>query len=74
MRRGRQTLKPQGKPSKETLHCRPLHPYCIEITNFYKVFDNVTIHAIELDSVFTQDIIFYYLKSWKLSMGLYLNY
>jgi hypothetical protein len=48
--------------------------YRMEITNFYKGIDNVTIHAIEHDIVLTQDIIFDYMKSGKISPVLNLNY
>ena len=37
------------------------------MSNFYKGIDNVTIHAIELDIVLTQDIICDYIKTGKIS-------
>ena len=46
----------------------------MEITNFYKGTDNVTIHAIEHDIVLTHDIIFDYMRSGKISPVLNLNY
>jgi hypothetical protein len=48
--------------------------YRVEITNFYKGIDTVTIHAIEHDIVLTQDIIFDYIKSGKIGPVLNLNY
>jgi hypothetical protein len=48
--------------------------YRMEISNFYKGIDNVTIHAIEHDIVLTQDIIFDNIISGKLSPVLNLNY
>jgi len=48
--------------------------YRMEITNFYKGVDNITIHAIEHDIVLIQDIIFDYMKSGKISTVLNLNY
>ena len=39
----------------------------METSNSYTGLDNVTIHVIEHDIVLTQDIIFDYLKSGKLS-------
>jgi len=46
----------------------------MEISNFYKGIENITIHAIEHDIAFTQDIVFDYLKSGKFSPMLNLNY
>ena len=39
----------------------------MEKSNFYKGIDNVAIHAVEHDIVLTQDIIFDYAKSGKMS-------
>lgn len=41
--------------------------YRMENSNFYKGIDNVAIHAVEHDIVLTQDIIFDYAKSGKIS-------
>ena len=41
--------------------------YRMEVSNFYRGIDNVTIHAIEHDIVLTQDIIFDYIKTGKIS-------
>ena len=41
--------------------------YFMEISNRYKGIDNVTIHAVEHDIALTQDIIFDYMKTGKLS-------
>jgi hypothetical protein len=46
----------------------------MEISNRYKGIENVTIHAIEHDIALTQDIIFDYTKTGKLSPVLNLNY
>jgi len=48
--------------------------YRMEMSNFYKGMDNVTIHALEHDIVLTQDIIFDFLKTGKISPVLNLNY
>jgi hypothetical protein len=48
--------------------------YRMEISNRYKGIENVTIHAIEHDIALTQDIIFDYTKTGKLSPVLNLNY
>jgi len=48
--------------------------YHMEISNFYKGTDNVTIHAIEHDIVLTQDIVFDYTKTGKISPVINLNY
>lgn len=37
----------------------------MEKTDFYKGIDNVTIHAVEHDIVFTEDITFDYLRTGK---------
>jgi len=44
------------------------------MSDFYKGIDNVTIHAIEHDIVLTQDIIFDYIKTGKISPVPNLNY
>lgn len=46
----------------------------MEMSNYYKGIENVTIHAIEHDIVLTQDIIYDYLKTGKRSPVLNLNY
>ena len=46
----------------------------METSNCYKGIENVTIHAIEHDIVLTQDIVFDYIKTGKLSPVLNLNY
>ena len=48
--------------------------YRMEISNFFKGIDNVTIHAIEHDIALTQDIIFDNIKTGKISPVLNLNY
>jgi hypothetical protein len=48
--------------------------YRMEISNFYKGTNDVTIHAIEHDIVLTQDIIFDYIRTGKISPVLNLNY
>ena len=48
--------------------------YRMEMSNFYKGIDNVTIHAMEHDIVLTQDIIYDYIKTGKKSPVLNLNY
>ena len=45
----------------------------MEISNFYKGIDNVTIHAIEHDIVLTQDIIFDYINTGEIIPLLNLN-
>jgi hypothetical protein len=44
-----------------------LDRYRMELSNFYKGIDNVNIHAIEHDIVLTQDIIFEFMKTRKIS-------
>ena len=46
----------------------------MEITNSYKGIDKITIHVIERDTVLTQDVIFDYIKSGKISPVPNLNY
>lgn len=48
--------------------------YHMEIINFYKGIDTVTIHVLEHDIVLTQDIIFDYIQSGKISPVVNLNY
>ena len=48
--------------------------YRMETSNTYMGHDNVLIHVIEHDIVLTQDIIFDYLKTGKISPVLNLNY
>lgn len=67
-------LKPFRTGIERTFGLVKENRYRMEITNFYKGIDNVTIHAIEHDIVLTQDIIFDYMKSGKISPVLNLNY
>jgi len=67
-------LKPFRTGIERTFGLVKENRYRMEISNFYKGIDNVTIHAIEHDIVLTQDIIFDYLKSGKFSPVLNLNY
>jgi hypothetical protein len=67
-------LKPFRTGIERTFGLVKENRYRMEISNFYKGIDNVTIHAIEHDIVLTQDIVFDYLKSGKLSPVLNLNY
>jgi len=46
----------------------------MEMSNFYKGIDNGTTHAAEHDIVLTQDIIFDYIKTGKISPVPNLNY
>jgi len=69
-----QKLKPLRTGIERTFGLVKENRYRMEITNFYKGIDNVTIHAIEHDIVLTQDIIFDYMKSGKISPVLNLNY
>ena len=48
--------------------------YRMEMSNFFKGIDNVTIHVIEHDIALTQDIIFDNIKTGKISPVLNLNY
>ncbi len=68
----RLTMKPRG--IERTFGLVKQNRYRMEITNFYKGIDNVTIHTIERDIVLTHDIIFDYIKSGKISPVLNLNY
>jgi REP element-mobilizing transposase RayT len=67
-------LKPFRTGIERTFGLVKENRYRMEISNFYKGLDNVTIHAIEHDIVLTHDIIFDYIKSGKLSPVLNLNY
>jgi len=67
-------LKPFRTGIERTFGLVKENRYRMEISNFYKGIDNVTIHTIEHDIVLTQDIIFDYLKTGKLSSVLNLNY
>jgi hypothetical protein len=67
-------LKPFRTGIERTFGLVKENRYRMEISNFYKGLDNVTIHAIEHDIVLTQDIIFDYLKNGKFSPVLNLNY
>ena len=67
-------LKPFRTGIERTFGLVKENRYRMEITNFYKGIDNVTIHAIEHDIVLTHDIIFDYMKSGKISPVLNLNY
>lgn len=67
-------LKPFRTGIERTFGLVKENRYRMEITNFYKGTDNVTIHAIEHDIVLTHDIIFDYMKSGKISPVLNLNY
>ena len=67
-------LKPFRTGIERTFGLVKENRYRMEISNFYKGIDNVTIHTIEHDIVLTQDIISDYLKTGKLSSVLNLNY
>ena len=67
-------LKPFRTGIERTFALVKENRYFMEISNRYKGIDNVTIHVIEHDIVLTQDIIFDYLKSGKISPVLNLNY
>jgi len=69
-----QKLKPFRTGIERTFGLVKENRYRMEKTNFYKGINNVTIHAIEHDIVLTQDIIFDYMKSGKISPVLNLNY
>jgi hypothetical protein len=45
----------------------------MEISNFNKGTENVTMHAVEHDIVFTQGIVFDYIRTCKISPALNLN-
>ena len=67
-------LKPYRTGIERTFALVKENRYRMEISNRYKGIDNVTIHAIEHDIALTQDIIFDYTKTGKLSPVLNLNY
>ena len=60
-------LKPFRTGIERTFGLVKENRYCMETSNSYIGIDNVTMHVIEHDTVLTQDIIFDYLKSGKLS-------
>ena len=60
-------LKPFRTGIERTFGLVKENRYRMETSNSYTGLDNVTIHVIEHDIVLTQDIIFDYLKSGKLS-------
>jgi hypothetical protein len=68
-----QKLKPFRTGIEITFGLVKENRYRIERSNFYKGTDNVTIHAIEHDIVLTQDIIFDYIRTGKISPVLNLN-
>ena len=67
-------LKPLRTGIERTFALVKENRYFMEKSNRYKGIDNVTIHTIEHDIVLTQDIIFDYIKSGKISPVLNLNY
>lgn len=69
-----QKLKPFRTGIERTFGLVKENRYRMEITNFYKGIDNVTIHAIEHDIVLTHDIVFDYIETGKISPVLNLNY
>lgn len=69
-----QKRKPSRTGIERTLGRVKENRYRMEICNFYKGTDDVTIHAIEHDIVLTQDIIFDYIRTGKISPVLNLNY
>ena len=69
-----QKLKPFRTGIERTFGLVKENRYRMEISNFYKGADNVAIHAIEHDIVLTQDIIFDYIRTGKISPVLNLNY
>jgi len=60
-------LKPFRTGIERTFGLVKENRYCMETSNSYLGIDNVTMHVIEHDIVLTQDIIFDYLNSGKLS-------
>ena len=62
-----QKLKPLRTGIERTLDLVKENRYRMEQTNFYRGIDKVTIHAVELDIVLIQDIIFDYLTTGKKS-------
>jgi hypothetical protein len=69
-----QKLKPFRTGIERTFGLVKENRYRIDISNFYKGTNNVTIHALEHDIVLSQDIISDYLKTGKISPVLNLNY
>jgi hypothetical protein len=60
-------LKPLRTGVERTFGLVKENRYRMEVSNFYKGIDNVNIHAIEHDIVLTQDIIFEFIKTGKIS-------
>jgi len=60
-------LKPFRTGIERTFGLVKENRYRMEVSNFYKGIENVNIHAIEHDIVLTQDIIFDYMKTGKIS-------
>jgi len=60
-------LKPFRTGIERTFGLVKENRYRMEMSNFYKGIDNVTIHAIEHDIVLTQDIIYDYIMTGKKS-------
>jgi len=69
-----QKLKPFRTGIERTFALVKENRYRMEISNFYRGTDNVTIHSIEHDIVLTQDIIFAYTQTGKVSPVINLNY
>lgn len=67
-------LKPFRTGIERTFGLVKENRYRMEMSNFYKGLNNVTIHAIEHDIVLTHDIIFDHIKTGKISPVLNLNY
>jgi len=67
-------LKPLRTGIERTFGLVKENRYRMEMSNFYKGIDRVTIHAIEHDIALTQDIVFDYIKTGKMSPVLNLNY
>ncbi|MBW1947481.1 MAG: transposase [Deltaproteobacteria bacterium] len=69
-----QKLKPFRTGIERTFGLVKENRYRMEISNFYKGTDNVTIHAVEHDIVLTHDIVFDFIETGKISPVLNLNY
>jgi len=67
-------LKPYRSGIERTFALVKENRYRMEVSNRYKGIENVTIHTIEHDITLTQDIIFEFIKSNKLSPVINLNY
>ena len=67
-------LKPFRTGIERTFGLVKENRYRMEISNFYKGIDNVTIHAVEHDIALTHDITFDYTRTGKISPVLNLNY